>query len=232
MKLTTRVEEVLQNKSIYCYENGTLINKLGIEDKDELDKMEASLTYLRLCKLESEDFSFKFDPNYYLSIHKYIFQDIYDFAGEIRSENISKPVTFNFKGEIRSEQIPFCRPEFVYYCLKDTLEQMKKNARSIKSIDDYINYLSYYYSEINVIHPFREGNGRTQREYFRQLVEVLNKYLPLPDMCLDYSNITEDDKFNLMQGSINSAARNDLTLLKEFFKSTLKEKEIKNVKTV
>ena len=109
---------------------------------------------------------------------------------------------------------------------------MRRKARDIKSIDDYIDYLSYYYSEINVIHPFREGNGRTQREYFRQLVEVLNKYLPLPEMCLDYSNITEDDKNNLIQGSINSAARNDLTLLKEFFKSTLKEKEINNVKTV
>lgn len=230
--MKTRVEEVLENKSIYCYENGTLINKLGIKDQEELEKVEASLTYLRLRKLESENFSFKFDPEYYFKIHEYVFQDVYDFAGQVRSENISKPVTFNFEGEIKSQQIPFCRPEFVYYCLKDILEQMRRKARDIKSIDDYIDYLSYYYSEINVIHPFREGNGRTQREYFRQLVEVLNKYLPLPEMCLDYSNITEDDKNNLIQGSINSAARNDLTLLKEFFKSTLKEKEIDNVKTV
>lgn len=232
MKITTRVEEVLKNKSSYCYENGTLINKLGIKDKEELDEMEAALTYLRLCKIENEGFSFKFDPSYYLSLHKYIFQDIYDFAGEVRNENISKPVTFNFKGEIKSEIIPFCRPEFVFFCLKDLLEEMRKKARDIKSIDDYINYLSYYYSEINVVHPFREGNGRTQREYFRQLVEVLNKYLNLPEMYLDYSCITENDRNNLMQGCINSAASGDLTLLKEFFKAILKEKNIEKEKTV
>lgn len=228
MRISTRVEKVLENKSIYCYSNGVLKNKLNIKDKDELDKVEASLTYLRLRKLEENNFKFSFDIKYYLNLHQFIFQDIYDFAGEVRSENISKSVsTYG-----NTSNIPFCRPEFIYTCLKDILEKMKKNALQIKTYDDYIEYLSYYYSEINIIHPFREGNGRTQREYFRQLVEVLNKYLPLNNMCLDYSDLNELNRNNLIQGCINSAFSGDLTLLKEFFKSTLKEKEYDKTKTV
>ncbi|MBE6149947.1 MAG: hypothetical protein E7170_04425 [Firmicutes bacterium] len=230
MRISTRVEKVLENKSIYCYSNGVLKNKLNIKDKEELDKVEASLSYLRLRKLEESDIRFSFDTKYYLQLHNFIFQDIYNFAGEIRSENISKSVKVNINGE--TENIPFCRPEFIYTCLKEILEKMKKNALQIKTYDEYIEYLSYYYAEINIIHPFREGNGRTQREYFRQLVEVLNKYLPLNNIYLDYSDLNELNRNNLIQGCINSAFSGDLTLLKEFFKSTLKEKEYDKTKTV
>ena len=222
----TRIDEALESNSKNCYENGVLINKLGITNQEELDKVEASLTYLRLNMLSGKDNGFKFDYMYYLNLHGFIFQDIYPFAGEIRDENISKPVTFNFKGEIKSETIPFCRPEFIVQYLKYLLDEMAKKVRNIKTKDDYIEYLSYYYSELNIVHPFREGNGRTQREYFRQLVEFLNNYLPLLDMKLDYSSIDETAKNNLMNGSIISAVNGDVTCLKEFFKIVLKEKNI------
>lgn len=211
--MKTRIEKLLDSKSRYCYENGVLINKLGITDKKELDKIEASLTYLRLCKLAKERYTFRFDPDYYLELHKYIFQDIYDFAGDIRDENIYKVHSF-------------CSPQYIYEYLKKQLSDFRNDIKNIKTLDDYIEKLSYYYSEINLVHPFREGNGRTQREYFRQLVEFLNDYLPLPAMYLDYSSITEVDRNNLIQGCINGAVSYDLTLLKQFFKAILKEKNM------
>jgi len=216
-----RIEEALSDKSKYCYDNGVLFNKLNITDQKEFDKVEASLTYLRINMLSQKDYKFSFDVNYYLSIHKYIFQDLYEFAGEIRSENITKGNT------------PFCRPEFVFNYLKYTLEELKKDIRKIDSFDKYVCFLSKYYGEINMIHPFREGNGRTLREYLRQLVEYLNNYLPLPSMYLDYSNISDENiKKIFIQGCIDSATHDDLTLLNEFFRIVLKEKQINKDKTI
>lgn len=158
-----RIKQALSDKSKYTYPNGVLINKLDIQDQKELDEVEASLTYLRLTNLSLQKLNFSFDLNYYLAIHKYIFQDIYSFAGEI-----------------------------------------------------------------NAIHPFREGNGRTLREYLRQLVELLNNYLPLPAYELDYSNVTEEMRYNLIQGSIESMKNFDYSLLEKFFASVLKEKQREN----
>lgn len=209
-----RIDEAISEKSKYCYSNGVLINKLNIQVQNELDEIEASCTYLRLNALSKNQNNFQFNLYYYLNLHKYIFQDIYSFAGDIRDENISK-------------RHPFCRPEYIVQYLKYLLEEMKENVRNIKTIDDYIRYLSYYYSEINLVHPFREGNGRTQREYFRQLVEYLNKYLPFNEMYLDYSIIDKNLKEMFMDGCIQSALTGDLEQLKNFFKMILKEKENK-----
>lgn len=209
-----RIKEALNEKSIYTYDNGVLINKLDIKDQNELDEVEASLTCLRITNLSMQENRFSFDYMYYLNMHKYIFQDLYSFAGDIRSENITKGKT------------PFCRPEFIVAYLKSTLEEMKKKAIFIKSKEEYIKFLAYYYSEINVIHPFREGNGRTLREYLRQFVEYMNKYLLLPHLELNYSNISDETRMNLINGSIVSAANGDTTLLEKFFENTLKEKQI------
>ena len=78
---------------------------------------------------------------------------------------------------------------------------------------------------MNIVHPFREGNGRIMREYLRQIVEFINKYLNF-NYELDFSSVTEEDKNNLMNGSIMSAMTGDLELLNKFFNSMLKEREI------
>lgn len=211
-----RIKQALSDKSKYTYPNGVLINKLDIQDQKELDEVEASLTYLRLTNLSMQKLKFSFDLNYYLAIHKYIFQDIYSFAGEIKDENISKG------------GIPFCRPEYVSIMMKETLDDLRKKIIKVTTKESYIKQLAYFYGEINAIHPFREGNGRTLREYLRQLVEVLNNYLPLPAYELDYSNVTEEMRYNLIQGSIESMKNFDYSLLEKFFASVLKEKQIEN----
>jgi len=220
--LNYRIKEALNEKSKYTYDNDVLINKLDIKNKEELDKVEASLTFLRLSNLAMNEQRFSFDYMYYLNLHKYIFQDLYEFAGDIRDENIVKGNT------------PFCTPQNILSNLKYILEEMKRKALNIKSKEDYIEYLSYYYGELNMVHPFREGNGRTLREYLRQLVECLNKYLKLPSYELNYSNISKELRECLIKGSEQSAVTGDTTILKEFFSNVLQEKikEIKNDKKI
>ncbi|WP_280513979.1 Fic/DOC family protein [Ruminiclostridium herbifermentans] len=93
-----------------------------------------------------------------LKIHKYIFQDIYYFAGKIREESIIKGNT------------KFCESQFIKENLKNILNELKAERYLIgKGIDNFANRSAYYMAELNFIHPFREGNGRALREFIRCL---------------------------------------------------------------
>ncbi|NYB75335.1 Fic family protein [Sedimentibacter hydroxybenzoicus DSM 7310] len=80
---------------IYCYPNsGALINKLNIRDCDILSEAERKLTMLRISDLIDNPIKGEFDLKHLQTIHKYIFQDIYDWAGEIRTVDIAKQNMF------------------------------------------------------------------------------------------------------------------------------------------
>lgn len=90
-------------------------------------------------------------------IHKYLFEDIFYFAGEYRQENITKG-NFRFS-------------EYVYIedNIKQIFEKIDINKMRIMSFNEFIKTLSYIMTELNVLHPFREGNGRTIRELIREI---------------------------------------------------------------
>ncbi len=77
--------------TVYCYSNSNvLINKLGIKDKNKLSIIERRLTMLRLFELLKNPIQGKFDLEHLQSIHSYIFQDIYEWSGKIRTVDIAK----------------------------------------------------------------------------------------------------------------------------------------------
>ena len=77
--------------SIYCYEGThTLVNKLNIKDAKKLDEYEASIVSLKLMALAKKGITGNFDVQHFVSIHKFLFEDIYNFAGEQRTVNLSK----------------------------------------------------------------------------------------------------------------------------------------------
>ena len=217
VEVNSRVNEALSYQSKYCYpESSVLINKYDIQDQRTLDKIERNVTALMLVKLQTKPLPSPkelFSVNYFIDLHRQVFEHLYPFAGKIRSENITKGNT------------PFCRPEFIYKYLNMLFDKIFDDIKKIKSKEDIIVFLSYYYSELNVVRPFREGNGRIMREYLRQVVVFINKNLGF-DYELDFSNVTEEDKNNLMNGSIMSAMNGNLELLNKFFNSMLKEKEV------
>ncbi len=217
MAEASRIKEALSYQSKYCYnDSDVLINKYDVQDQQTLDKIERNITALMLVNLQTKPLpspNVLFSVEYFLILHKQVFEHIYPFAGKIRSENMTKGNT------------PFCRPEYIYRYLSMLFEKIFDDVKKIKTKEDLITFLSYYYSELNVVHPFREGNGRIMREYLRQVVLFINKYLNF-DYELDFSSVTEEDKDNLMNGSIMSAMNGDLELLNKFFNNMLKEKEV------
>lgn len=154
--------------------NGVLINKLKIETQAELDKKEAQITAIQTAILLITPVKGQFDIAHLKAIHKHLFNDIYSWAGEIRSIDISKgdtmfatssriiPELEKLFNELKNEQF-----------LKNTLPE-KIPAR-----------LAYYLGEINAIHPFREGNGRTQRLFINQLAQTLGFYLNFEQVSAD-----------------------------------------------
>ena len=145
--------------SKYCYENtDILINKLEIKDIKKLQTYEAKITAAKLLGLRKQGITGEFDIKHLKQIHKYLFEDIYFFAGEFREENISK-------GEFRFAQFQYIESE-----LENLLDKLKKeNYLQGLNKEELANRLAFYLSELNVLHPFREGNGRTNREFIRQL---------------------------------------------------------------
>ena len=77
-----------------CYEGTTcLINKLGIKDEEKLTEVEAKITFAKALMLDNNPIQGKFDFEHYKRIHQFLLCDIYDWAGEIRTVNISKKRT-------------------------------------------------------------------------------------------------------------------------------------------
>lgn len=152
--------------SKYCYENSSvLINKLNIHNTKDLQYYEAKITAAKSLGLRQQGITGNFDKKHYLSIHCYLFEDIYPFAGKLREENISK-------GEFRFAQWEYIEQEL------DRLLTNLKQENFLDGLDkqQLAKKLAYYLSELNVLHPFREGNGRTNREFIRQLA-LKNGYI-------------------------------------------------------
>lgn len=147
--------------SEYCYPNSDILkNKLNIKDKHKLNVAERELTSLRLAEIEKYQVKGIFDLNHLQAIHRYIFQDMYDWSGKIRSVNISKSNTFCYCENIISYG------ELIFAKLKE------ENFLMMTEESKIYERLSYYMSEINALHPFRDGNGRVQRVFISSLGNV------------------------------------------------------------
>ena len=180
--------------SSYCYENtNTLINKLDIRDSKVLQKYEAKITAAKLLALMQKGIIGNFDVKHINAIHKYLFEDIYPFAGKLRTENIAK-------GVFRFAEWEYIEPE-----LERLLNELKQeNYLENLSKENLAERLAYYLSELNVLHPYREGNGRTTREFIRELA-LKNGYV------LDLRKVSPKDFLNACIKSIVDTS--DLTKL-------------------
>lgn len=197
----SRIENELLNYESKYEKNGILVNKLGITNVDTLEKVERVATSYKLTKLFLENKKNEFDVDHYLSIHKYLFEDIYPFAGEIRNENIQK-------------QIPFCLPNLIYSNLDDTLKKAKNDSKRISTREELVDFITYYYAELDVIHPFREGNGRCEREFLRQYTIKICNDNNLEEYFIDYDLIENKDAF--INAIIIADSRCDTSYLREF----------------
>ena len=177
-------KDSLHYKSKYTLdsEDKVLRNKLGIWDEDSLNEAERMITSYKLAKLYLDTGAQSFDANHLESIHKFLFEDIYPFAGEFRRENISKRITF-------------CLVQFIEPELDRTLKNAIKMVPKLVDRDTLLRYITELYSDLDMIHPFREGNGRTEREFMRQYIDFVCKKNNLPPYYLDYNLIEDRDAY-------------------------------------
>lgn len=139
----------------YFVETGDVLeNKLGISDADELEKAEYNITDDKLAEALVSLRPPVFDFKCLLDLHKFLFEDIYEFAGKVRTVNISKP----------DSPVPFCYVDFIPSEADRIFGELAKDKYLVGlELPEFSEKLAYYASEINALHPFREGNGRTTR---------------------------------------------------------------------
>lgn len=162
--------------SRYTYKDSDVLkNKLNIKNEEKLKEYETKMVAFKLTTIRKQNFEKTFDEKHLKFIHYYLFCDIYDFAGEYRLENITK------------ENFLFSQYQFIESNIKEIMKKIDViNLKSL-SFEELIKELSCIMTDLNVLHPFREGNGRATREFVRELLEELgyeiNWYL------IDYNDI-------------------------------------------
>ncbi len=133
-------------------------NVFGYTDYRILQPIEAIFAEKRALWLEDQDITGKFDVTHLQGIHRYLFQDTFPWAGEFRVVNISKGNSM------------FGPALHIVGALTELLGKLAREERLRNSGQQtFVARVAFYLGEINAIHPFREGNGRTQREFIRQL---------------------------------------------------------------
>lgn len=137
--------------------SGVLRNRLGITDPQRLQRAEADLTLAALADLGARTLPGAYDLEHLRSFHREIFADVYPWAGEIRVVGIAKTD-------------PFCSPQHIEAYSTEVFGHLAKEGilRGLPR-NRFVDRLTHYFAEVNAIHPFREGNGRAQRAFFRQL---------------------------------------------------------------
>ena len=153
-----------------------LKNKLGITDSTELAKEEERISKRRAAELFESGLLDTLRPGSYSTlktIHKNLFSDIYEFAGQTRTVNLAK-------GNFRFAPVMY---------LDAALESIEKMPQS--TFDEIIEK----YVEMNIAHPFREGNGRSTRIWLDQ---ILKKKL---GKVIDWSLVDKDDYLMAMERS-------------------------------
>ncbi|WP_459203458.1 Fic/DOC family protein (plasmid) [Ralstonia pseudosolanacearum] len=152
-----------------------LKNKADIRDFAELQRFERGATAIRIQELREKSIRGDYDLAHLQAIHKQVFKDVYAWAGEVRNVDIAKGpagdrTLFTFK-----EDIPQKAAE---------IQATIKAANHLRGLDkeQFSNKMAEVYAGVNEMHPFREGNGRSTREFVSQLAKEAGYQL-------DYSKV-------------------------------------------
>ena len=135
-------------------------NLFGISDPAQLERIAGSLATQRLGELELGPPLTEFTRESLLRTHHYLMQDIYPWAGEIRTE------------EVGAMGMAMCRAQYVDTELDRVMSRIAKLPPSSSEIESAVRTVADHWSELTIVHPFRDGNSRTQRYFFDQMLRA------------------------------------------------------------
>ena len=142
----------------YTYKNSTvLINKLDLRTQAELDDFEAEISSARSEEPLPDG---NLDFEHFCAVHRHLFQDVYEWAGQPRTVRISKGGN------------PFCFPENIRIQANNLFGGLRR-ADQLRNLDiqEFSVKAAHFLAELNVIHAFREGNGRAQLTFFALIAD-------------------------------------------------------------
>jgi cell filamentation protein len=142
----------------YVYKGTTVLkNKIGLRDQDRLSAFEVEMTTSRA---EEPLPAGNFDTAHYRAIHRHLYQDVYRWAGRYRSVRMSKGGNH------------FCYPENILAQMNALFQQLRAvNFLRGMDADCFVSKAARFLGDLNAIHPFREGNGRTQLTWLALLAD-------------------------------------------------------------
>lgn len=179
--------------------SGLFRNRLGIKDAADLQEAEQRIVAQRARDPIPEG---DFDLAHLCAIHRQLFGDVYPWAGEVRTVNIAK------------EGTPFARPEFIEPAAKDIAKDLvRRDHLQNLPRERFAAELGEVYADLNVLHPFREGNGRATRRFAEALAERAG-------FELDWRQVGRAEWIEASKAS----ARGDNTPLQEVFKGVVRER--------
>jgi cell filamentation protein len=170
----------------YVYPGTTVLrNKAGIQDQTALDAFEADATAVRMLELLEQPLEGRFDFAHLCAIHRHLFQDVYDWAGEIRTVDISRDTS------------RFANMALIERYLGGVLARLPAEnwLRGLQP-EPFVARLAHYMGEINATHPFREGNGRTQRVFCALLAEQAGYFI-------DFESVDQAQMYRVMIANFN-----------------------------
>ena len=173
----------------YVYPGTTVLrNKADIRDHEALDAFEADATAVRMLELWEQPIAGCFDFAHLCGIHRHLFQDVYEWAGEIRTVDISREGS-RFANAARIES----------YLGGELSKLPAESCLCGLPPEVFVARLAHYMGEINATHPFREGNGRTQRFFCALLAEQAGYFI-------DFESVDQAQMYRVMIASFNGNA--------------------------
>ena len=186
----------------YTDKNGLLHNLANIQNEKVLLAFESLKVTKRVEELLEHPIKIK-DSNTLLIIHYHLFQDVYEWAGQVRSVNISKDGKPFFNGE---------RFNIGFQYIDTLISDYRRIKKSDKK--ELAEKLADILDNVNYLHPFREGNGRTQREFLRLL--ALEKGLKL--------NLNPPDDKSVYERYMKGAIESNVEILTELILELIEKK--------
>lgn len=139
----------------YTNQSGVLKNKLGIDDYEKLNEAEADIGFIKLINIDSIDLDY-FNEDLFKKIHKHIFEDIFDWAGEYRTVPIVKEELV-----LPGYSIPYADHKNIPKELKEKLNELNSISWQNLSTEEISYTFARKLALIWRVHPFRDGNTRT-----------------------------------------------------------------------
>ena len=181
-----------------------LKNCLGLDDAEELRIVEEKLVFLRIAELEAAPLKGAFDYAHFKAIHRHLFQDVYEWAGEERTAPVGQ-----FMIKAGHAYYP-AGPEMTKAAEKLFAGLAQDSFLRGLGFDGFVAKLAELWGELNVVHSFREGNTRTQTVFFDALVRAAGYRLDVERLAND-----EDVRAEFIAARFHSQDTGDNAQLEE-----------------